>query len=161
MIGRSAATFGDALFGMTTVLAILFPLLNLHISLVGLLRAVPLILITVGSSSTLGWLMGTISLHTRWGLLISNLAAYTMMILAGVNFPLTEFPLPVQLFSRGLPMTHGLLAIRAVIDGAAYSDILGLAGTEIVCGLAYGAMAWLFFAYQLRRAREMGSLELI
>ena len=67
----------------------------------------------------------------------------------------------MQWLSRSLPMTHGLLAIRAVVDGAPYSDVTGLIGLEVLIGLVYGAAAWLMFRHRLNTARANGNIELI
>ncbi len=161
LVGRSAATFGDALFSTTIVLGVLIPILSPDIAGLNLVRAVPLLLLTVASASGLGWLIGAISLPLRWGALISNMTAYAMMVLCGVNFPLTALPPAFQTVGRALPMTHGLLAVRAVIDGASYSQVMRLMGTELLIGLLYGMAAWLLFGYRLNVARQKGNLELV
>lgn len=161
LLGRSAATFGDAFFSTVIVLGILIPVLSPDIALWNLLRAAPLVLLTVASASGLGWLVGSISLPLRWGALISNMTGYAMMIVCGVNFPLAGLPPLVQGLGRALPMTHGLLAVRAVVDGAAYAEVAGLVGMELLIGLAYAAAAWLLFGHRLRTARGQGNLELV
>lgn len=160
MIGRSAATYGDALLGAVLVFSILIPILNPDIVLFNLLRALPLILLLVASTSALGWLIGAISLPIRWGLLISNVVGYMMMVLCGINFPIDFMPPTIQVASKMVPMTHGLLAARAIIDGAGYAQIWGLAGREALVGLVYGIAAWLMFAYRLRVVRQRGTTEL-
>jgi ABC-2 type transport system permease protein len=160
MIGRSAATFGDALLGTFAVFAILFPILNPDIAIINLLRAVPLMLLAIVSASGLGWLLGAISLPIRWGTLISNTVGYVMMVLCGINFPVTILPPVIQAISRAIPMTNSLLAVRAVIDGASYNSVAALIGMEIVVALVYGLLAWLMFAYRLQSVRQGATLDL-
>jgi ABC-2 type transport system permease protein len=160
MIGRSAATFGDAILGSALVFGILIPILSPGIHIVDLLRSVPLILLAIASTSSLGWLIGAIALPIRWGLLISNMVGYAMMVLCGVNFPITILPPSIQAISRAIPLTNGLVAIREIIEGAAYSEVLDLAGREAAIGLIYGVIAWLLFAYRLRVVRRRGTLDL-
>ncbi len=161
MVGRSAATFGNAVFNTVIVLALLIPFIAPDIALINLLRAVPVFLITLIATAGLGWLVGAIALPMRWGTLISNMTGYAMMITCGVNFPFTALPPAGQWIGRALPMTHGLLAIRAVIDGAPYSQVAGLMGTEMLIGLIYGVVAWMMFGYRLKAARQNGNLELV
>lgn len=161
LVGRSAATFGDAIFSSALVLVVLVPLLALDVSYINLLRAIPLLLLTVASTAGLGWLIGAISLPIRWGTLISNMTAYVMMILCGVNFPIYALPPAVKTLGQALPMTHGLLAIREVVDGAAYSEVMGLMGIEMLIGLIYAAAAWMLFGQRLRAARQRGNIELV
>jgi len=161
MVGRSAATFADAFFSTVVVVVIMVPFLGGDILALNLLRAVPLLLVTVASVSGLGWLIGAISLPLRWGTLISNMTAYAMMVLCGVNFPITALPPLFQTIGRALPLTHGLLAVRLVVDGATYSQVSGLMLTEILIGCLYAAAAWLLFGQRLKVARQRGSLELV
>lgn len=100
-------------------------------------------------------------MRLRWGTLISNMTAYAMMIVCGVNFPLAGLLPAVQSLSRLAPLTHGLVAVRAVVDGAAYAQGAGLVGAELLVGLAYGAAARLLFGYRLQVARRRGDLELV
>jgi ABC-2 type transport system permease protein len=160
MVGRSAATFGDTLIASVMVFGVLIPLLQPDITLVNMLRSVPLVLLTVASTSALGWLVGAIALPIRWGLLFSNMVGYVMMVLCGVNFPIDALPPVAQAIGRALPTTHGLLAIRAVIDGVVYSEVARFVRAEAIIGFTYALLAWLMFAYRLRVVRHRGTLEL-
>ena len=161
MLGRSLADFGRALFTATVIFGALIPFIAPDISWINLLRAMPVILITLASASTIGWLIGSIALPVRWGTMIGNVVAYSMMILCGINFPVTSLPPVIQMVSRLIPVTNGLLAIRAIIDGATYANILPLAGKELIIALVFGSAAWLTFGYRLRVLRQGGNLELI
>jgi ABC-type transport system involved in cytochrome c biogenesis permease component len=73
MIGKSMFQFLDALLSAAIVFAVLIPLMNLQISMLNLLASIPLILLTILSMGTLGWLIGSICLPIRWGFMICNL----------------------------------------------------------------------------------------
>ncbi|MEW6403266.1 MAG: ABC transporter permease [Chloroflexota bacterium] len=161
MLGKGMADYGEALFSTTLLFAVLPPILQIHISPIDLLRSVPIILIAIASASALGWLIGAISLPIRWGYMICNWLAYLMVFLCGVNIPLRALPPLAQMLGNILPVTHGLLAIRAVIDGAAYSTVLPLIGKEVLIAIIYGALAWVTFGYRLRVTRQKGSFELV
>jgi len=62
---------------------------------------------------------------------------------------------------RALPLTHGLIAIREVIDGASYLQVAPLVGLEIAIGLVYAAVAWLVFRKRLNDTRRTGNMELV
>ncbi|MBI5945296.1 MAG: ABC transporter permease [Chloroflexi bacterium] len=159
MLGRSLTGYIEGLVRVVLVLIFLFPFFGMGISAIDLLRAVPLFLITLATTSALGWLSGAITLPTRWGALVSNTIGYLMMVLCGINFPFSVLPPAVQWMGRALPMTHGLLATRAVLDGAPYADVAGLMAIEIAIGLIYGAVAWILFAHRLNVARQTGNIE--
>jgi ABC-2 type transport system permease protein len=161
MLGKSMAYYGDALIATTVSFAVLIPVLHIQIILANLLKAVPIILIIIASASALGWCIGAFSLPIRYGFMICNLSAYAMMIFCGVNVPTSALPPAVQFIGNLLPVTHGLQAVRAVIDGATYASVLPLVGKEILIALIYSAIAWLTFGYRLRVTRQRGSFELV
>ncbi len=159
MLGKSVSFYGDALIASTASFAALIPLLGIHISFVDLMRAVPIILVIFLSASALGWFIGAFSLPIRWGFMIANWLAYGMVILCGINFPVSALPPAVQTAGSLLPVTHGLLAARAVIDGANYASVWPLVAKEGLVALVYAAAAWLTFGYRMRVTRQRGSFE--
>lgn len=160
MMGRSLAGYVEGLIRILLVLLILVPFFGGDLRALDLLRAAPIFIVTVASASALGWFSGAMSLPTRWGMLVCNTIGYIMMLTGGVNFPVTALPPVIQWLGRILPMTNGLLAIRAVIDGATYHDVTGLILNEVLIGLAYGALAWQLFSRRLDTARKTGNIEL-
>ena len=161
MLGKGMADYGDSLIGAALIFAILPPILGIQLPVLNLLISIPVILITVFAASSLGWLIGAIALPIRWGTLISNMMGYAMMIVCGVNFPLSALPPGVQWIGNMLPVTHGLLAIRMILEGQSYLQVAPQVGLELLIAFVYGAVAWLVFGYRLRVIRERGSFELI
>lgn len=160
-LGRSVASYCDSFINTIIVFAVLIPLLGLPIPFIRLLSSIPIILITVASASAIGWLLGSIALPTRWGNLASNMTGYAMMILCGINFPFENLPPVVQTIGKLIPVTHGLLAIRSIIDGMTYQSVLPLIGKEIMIALVYSGLAWFMFAYRLWTTRQRGNFELV
>lgn len=161
MLGRSVAEYTHAIFNSLLILFVFVPFLAPEISLLNLTRAMPIFLLTLASVSTLGWLVGAISLPVRWGAIIANVVGYTMMLVCGVNFPLEALPTSVQFVAQLIPMTNGVLAIREVIEGASYISVLTLMGKELLIGFVFGVIAWQTFQYRLRVTRETGAFELL
>ncbi len=159
LTGRTASNYFDSLIGLAVAMAVLVPLVGPGISLGAWLLAVPILLVTQFSTSGLGWLLGAISIPTRWGPMIANTAAYLTMIFCGINFPLQALPDVVQAVGRCIPMTNGLLAVRGVLAGASFESVLPLVGLEALIGVVYAAAAWLLFRRRLHTARQTGRLE--
>lgn len=159
LMGRSAANYFDSLISLSVAMAVLVPLLGPGITLGSWLLALPVLLLMLVSTSGLGWLLGAISLPTRWGALIANTAAYLMMIFCGINFPFQALPPLVQTLGRCVPMTNGLLAIREVLAGAPFEKVLPYIGLELLVGGLFAALGWLLFRQRLRVARQTGQLE--
>ena len=162
MIGRAAAGYLDALLGVLVTFVTLTPFVaGADFEIVRLLLAAPLMLLATASLAGMGWLLGSITLPTRTGLLVSNMVAYFMFVVCGINFPLEALPGFLQVIGRALPLTHGLLAIRQVIDGASYLQVAPLIGLEVAIGLVYATIAWLIFRKRLMDTRRTGQLELV
>jgi ABC-2 type transport system permease protein len=161
MLGKSMSYFGDALITSTVTFSVLIPILHIHIAFINLLRSVPIILIIIASASALGWCIGAFSLPIRYGYMICNWLAYAMIIFCGINIPTSALPAAVQVIGNLLPVTHGLQAVRALIDGATYASVLPLIGKEILIAMIYSAVAWLTFSYRMRVTRQRGSFELV
>jgi len=161
MLGKSMSYYGDALIASTVTFSVLIPVLAIQISFLNLLSSVPVILISLASASALGWCIGAFSLPIRYGYMICNWFAYAMIVFCGVNIPTSALPPAVQVIGNLLPVTHGLQAVRALIDGATYASVWPLIGKEILIAFIYSAVAWLTFGYRMRVTRQRGTFELV
>jgi ABC-2 type transport system permease protein len=161
MLGLSVANYTTVFaIGMSAYVA-LIPFFAPDISLLNFLRAIPLLALTVVSVGAMGWLIGSLAFTTRWAEMFANVIAYAMMIICGINFPITALPEAVQSFSRYIPLTNGLLAVRAVLDGVPTVEALPLMGRELVIGLVFGGAAWFVFHYRLSALRRSGNFEMV
>lgn len=161
MLGLSVAQYTTVFTIGMSIYVVFIPFVSPDILWVNFLRAIPLILATIMSVGTLGWLIGSVALTTRWVEMLDNVVAYTMMIVCGINFPITVLPKAIQVLSQYIPMTSGLFAVRAVVDGASYASVFPLVGRELILALIYGAIAWLVFNYRLTALRKSGNFELV
>ena len=162
MIGRAMAGYIQSLIGVLVTFIVLTPFMaNVGLDFSSLMLAFPLMLLTTASLAGLGWLLGSLTLPTRIGMLVSNMVAYAMFVVCGVNFPVEALPPIIQYIGKTLPLTHGLLAIRGVIDGASYLEVAPLIGLELSIGLIYATIAWLIFRKRVMDTRRTGQLELV
>lgn len=123
-----------------------------------LLEAIPLLLIIALSTSGLGLVVAAISLTQRIDVLLTNLAAYVLIVFSGVVAPISAFGDVGQQIVRLLPLTNGLVAIRAfVADEPWVAD----AGLELAVGAGWAAFAVFLMNVQSRRARARGADELL
>jgi ABC-2 type transport system permease protein len=111
------------------------------------------------TTSGLGLALGSLALVTRDVLTIGNIAYYLLLLLCGVNFPVSLLPAPAQLVAQALPMTRGIAAARLASAGAPLAGVLPLLGQELAVGLAYGVAGYAAFRYLERLARKSGALE--
>jgi len=123
-----------------------------------LLAALPLFLLVAITTSTIGLVVGAISLTQRADTLLANAGAYALMVFGGVVAPISAFGDTGELIARVLPLTNGLLAIRATLAGEPW---LGYAALELAVGAAWAVVAVALIQLQAHRARARGSDELL
>jgi ABC-2 type transport system permease protein len=123
------------------------------------LVVVPLTIFVGASAYCFGTFLGGVILAYRSvNNLVANVGLVAVMTLCGINVPLNAYPGPVALVAQGLPVTHGLIAIRDVLAGnmaAAGAQALGEAGVA-ACWLGVCLLTFRWFVYHGRRN---GSLE--
>lgn len=159
LVGRLAFPAAEGV--ATTVLATPVVLLIFDVPLAW--RDVPavfgLLVLIVASAAGLASLLGAVLLHrTRWRNLGSNVTVFTMMVCCGVNVPLEATPDALAAVGRVLPMTHGLLAIRAVVTDTA-TAVGPLVARELITGAVWFAASLPLFDYLIRHGRRTGTLD--
>jgi ABC-2 type transport system permease protein len=117
------------------------------------------VLVTSFSCTALGLLTGSIGLRARDVFFLANLVALLLLLFCGVNVPLDSLPGWMETVSRGLPLTHGIEAARAIAAGAPFSDVSDLVATEAAIGLAYAVVAYVLFRFFEVEGRRRATLE--
>ena len=121
--------------------------IDLHHANVGLL-ALCAIVIAV-STAGLGLMFGSIGLVMRDAIIIANVVYYALLIVCGVNFPVSRLPAVLQVVAYSLPLTRGVQAARDAVTGSSLAGVAWLLAGEIAVGLA-----WAFAGFLLFRALE-------
>ncbi|MEU6669812.1 ABC transporter permease [Streptomyces sp. NPDC046727] len=108
----------------------------------------PLVLVLLATSTScgaFGLVIGAIGLRTRQAPLIGNLTLNLMLLLCGVNIPLTVLPPVLQVLGKAMPMTYGIEAARRVLAGD--GQIGHLVSLELLKALGYLAVALVALRY--------------
>jgi ABC-2 type transport system permease protein len=112
--------------------------------------------LTVTSCAMFGLAFGSVALRVRDLWVGSNLTYVLMLLVCGVNVPLSLLPGWLAAVGRALPLTHGIEAARQLAAGATLADVAGLVGREVLIGVTYAAVGYgllrLFEAESRRRA---------
>jgi len=116
--------------------------------------------VTAASLAALAQLVGIFSIVLRNWMGVIALAVAVLFILTGVIIPITVFPTGVQEFTKLLPMTNGLSAIRGTFSGAPFSQVSGDILREGLTGLSYYIIAFLGFLLFEQVAKQRGTLDL-
>lgn len=117
------------------------------------------ILITSYAMTGMGMFVGASGLIGTDINFLMNLIFAILIVLCGVNFPISLLPEPLQIVSNILPLTHGLEAVRQVFDGS-LARVPGLLLTEFALGSAYIAGGYGVFRWSEYKARVLGTLDL-
>ncbi len=90
-----------------------------------------------------------------------NLVFYTAVAIGGVNVPTAVFPGWVQSLADVLPLHHGLLGLRALLDGDAGMEAFRQLGIEVVVGTFWFVLALAGFRWFAEGGRRDGSIDLV
>ena len=84
-----------------------------------------------------------------------------MRAFCGVSVPIAFWPGFVQFVVKLLPLTHGLQAIRLLLDEASPIAIMQAAALEAAVGLGWIALAVLVMDRMANAGRKDGSIEFV
>jgi ABC-2 type transport system permease protein len=105
-----------------------------------------------------GLLLGGVALYLRTSIILGNIFLFVGLLLSGVNFPLSQLPLPLQWTGYCLPLTWGLIAIRASISGEPLGSLTVLWGAVgLAAAVTFGCAIGLWEVFE-RRALATGSI---
>jgi ABC-2 type transport system permease protein len=126
----------------------------------GEIPAIALVVVVCSFSCTaLGMLTGSIGLRARDVFFLANLIALLLLLFCGVNVPLDAMPDWMQTVASGMPLTHGIEAVREIAAGAALSDVSDLIATEVAIGIVYAVLAYVLFRFFEVEGRRRATLE--
>jgi ABC-2 type transport system permease protein len=118
-----------------------------------LVMALPLYALLACTLSAFGLLVGSIALTQRTDVVVSNVASYLLLAFCGVVAPVAALGAVASELVRALPLTNGLLGIRALVDGQAWWSF---ALWELFVGVVWFGLAAAALAWQQSRARRLG-----
>ncbi len=160
LVARIALQGLDGVLTSSLGLTVGFLFLGLDVSQVNWAWLVPALLITSYAIAALGLFVSIFGVFGVDLTFMMNLTYTLLLLLCGVNFAITALPLPLQVISNLLPLTHGLTAIRSIAIGELTGVPLQLL-LEALIGLGYGVGGYLLFRYAEYRARVRGTLDLV
>ena len=120
-----------------------------------------IVLVSTASCTGFGLVVGALGLRLRDVFTVANPAYFLMLLLCGVNVPLSALPGWLATIGRGLPLTHGIEAARKVAAGASLSSVGTLLWKEAVIGLCYFLAAYALMRIFEAEGRRRASLEFV
>ena len=145
---------GIATVAIGLTIAVLLFGLDLHHANFALLAfcVVVISLTTAG----LGLMFGSIGLVMRDAIIIANVVYYVLLIVCGINFPVSRLPGVLQLISYSLPLTRGVQAARDAAAGASFGQVGGLVAGELLVGVLWALAGYVLFRLLEGWARRGG-----
>lgn len=157
--GRSAFYILQGLVESSLVFAVLAPFLGWTGRWWWL--PVGLLVLSLGSYG-LGLFLASISIRRpRSGNILFNFVFYSLVAIGGVNVPTDVFPETVQAVAKVLPMHHGILGTRSLLEGGLSSYALGQLGLELLIGAVWFLLAIVGFHLFAEGGRKDGSIDLV
>lgn len=131
---------------------------GLNLGHVNLLSALFILLLTIACMSPLGVMAAATVMTFKQPGPTNFVMGGAAQLLAGVLFPITLLPVPLQYISRLLPLTHALHAMRGAVNGATLfqlePDVIWLSAATLVLL----PTSLLFFRRSVDRAKMDGTL---
>lgn len=116
------------------------------------------VLVISVTTAGLGLMFGSIGLVMRDAIIIANVVYYVLLIVCGINFPVSRLPAALQVVSYALPLTRGVQAAREAAVGAPFGQVAGLIAGELAVGAAWALAGYILFR-QLESWARRGGLQ--
>jgi ABC-2 type transport system permease protein len=159
-VGRCVNWFFDGIACTAVSMLLLGPIFNVSMPWLRILFVIPIIACIGGSTYFLGLaLAGIVLRRLHFRNLVAGLAYLSLMLICGVEVPVTFLPKPAQYLADILPLTHGLAAIRILIQGQAATRVFEQGAAEFGVGVGWLVVAFLVFRQLAERGRRDGSIE--
>ncbi len=158
--GRSLLLIFDSLTSIVAgfvVGALFFQLNFAAVNWWGLAAA---LLTTSFAVSGLGLVLGIMGLVGTDLNILLNVTLALLLVICGVNFPIEALPGAIQVVARLLPLTHGLMGVRAAFTNEPAAMIWGFIAWEGLIGGVYMVLGYFMFWYFERLSRRRGTLQL-
>lgn len=160
-LGRGVHYLSSALLTSSIALFAMPPLFGIDLPMPQALLALPMLTVIGLSAYFYGSAVSCLVLHRpsrRWT--VMNLSYLVLLAFAGVNVPVDYWPAPVESAAQLLPLTHGLIAVRTLLEGGPTIEIVMRLVLEAIVGTGWFSIAVFGFARVVRVGRARGTLEL-
>lgn len=160
-LGRSFFHILDGLITLIVALPAAVILLGMDVTRINLGLVLICVITLCVTTNGIGFIMGTVTLLSRDGWMITSTLSIAFYMLIGVNFPVEHLPNFLQYVAYGLPMTRGIMAARLALNGADWITIAPLIGGEIMVGMLYIIIGYASFRIVEHASMRNGLLDTI
>jgi len=158
-LSRAVVNVIDGIATVVIGLAIVVVIYGLNLQHANLLLLALCVVVISLTTAGLGLMFGSIGLVMRDAIIIANIVYYVLLIICGINFPVSRLPGAVQVLAYALPLTRGVQAARDAAAGASLGQVGGLLAGELLVGLMWALGGYLLFRLLENWARRGGLQE--
>jgi ABC-2 type transport system permease protein len=157
--GRAALHVVDGVINMAVAFTFAILVFGLRIEVGGLAGLFVAMLVGTIAVCGVGLLLGSVALILLDAVILANWAMFILLMLTGMNVPLSELPGFAAAIAEALPLTRSIAAARLYAAGAPFDAGLGLLAGDLALGAMYAVAGYVFFSWLETRARRLGRLE--
>ncbi|HLZ47014.1 MAG TPA: ABC transporter permease [Candidatus Limnocylindria bacterium] len=157
--GRAAYHVVDGMLNMAAAFALAVVVFGLRLPIEGLAGLVLSMLVATIALCGVGLLLGALAYIFLDAILLANWAMFILLLLTGMNVPLSELPGFASAIGEALPLTRSIAAARLYAAGAPIDAGLGLLAGDLAIGAAYAVAGYVVFGWLELRSRIDGRLE--
>jgi ABC-2 type transport system permease protein len=159
-VGRTAIFLLNGVATTLLTFAVLIALFGFEFPMPAALAVVPLVLLICLSHYCFATFLGSIASRVpRLREVIINMQSILFMTICGVSVPVAFWPIWVGAIAQVLPVTHGLGAIRTVLDEGPATEALQGALLEMVVAVGWLTLSVLLIDRLAEGGRRDGSIE--
>lgn len=150
----------DSIFGALICLFYSWLFFGINLNSLSWLTFIVLLALIGGSLSCMGIIVGAIGLISNNVVTIMNVIYLILMLICGVNVPLSEYPHWIRYLSDMIPLTYGISAVRASLNGASFIDLLHpYIFPMLILAAVYYTIGILMLKYCEHKNRVLGTLD--
>lgn len=162
VFGRTSVWLASAVATSLITFLILGAIFDLGLPWPNSLLIVPLVFLTCASTFCFSVFIGAlITRQSQFRNLVMGIVNVVLRAFCGISVPITFWPGYTQFIVKLLPITHGLEAIRFVLEEASISAVLQAAALEAAVGLGWIILVILVMDRVADAGRKDGSIEFI
>jgi ABC-2 type transport system permease protein len=105
------------------------------------------IAVAVFSCAGCGFVIGSLSLRFRNGIILANVISAFLLLCTGANIPTGSLPPVLREIGYGLPLTRAIHAARELTSGASLAHVAPLLAGEAAVGAVYATVGFLLLRY--------------
>jgi ABC-2 type transport system permease protein len=158
-LSRAIVNVIDGIATVVVALAVAIALFGLDLHRANFVLLGLCIVLISFTTAGLGLMFGSIGLVMRDAIIVANVVYYALLIVCGINFPVSRLPGALQIVSYALPLTRGVQAARDAAAGASFGQVAGLVAGELLVGATWALAGYLLFRLLESWARRGGLQE--